>query len=201
MKDFVSFDLETTGTLSHLDDIVEIGAVRFRDGVMEDSFSQLVAIEGSIPEAASRVNGITDEMLKGQPPIQSVISEFTKFCGADVLVAHNAPFDFQFLLRVVQECHAPAPQGLILDTCQLARKSFPGMANYKLSTLCEYLKISSNNFHRAESDALFCGKLFVHILEKNSCSTKDIMPLIKLSGRAALKFPDNYLEGQMNFFD
>ena len=201
MKNFVSFDLETTGTLSHLDDIVEIGAVRFKNGKAEESFSRLVSIEGSIPEQASKVNGITDEMLKGEARIQEVLPLFFEFCGSDLMVAHNAPFDFQFLLRAVQEHRISPSSGLVFDTCQLARKSFLGLANYKLSTLCHYLKIEGNGFHRAQSDALYCGQLFVHILEKNTLSTEDWQTLAKLSGRTPLKFPEIFLEGQMALFD
>ena len=200
MQNFVSFDLETTGTLSHLDHIIEIGAVRFKEGKAVDSYQQLISIDTPIPEQASKVNGITDDMLKNKPSIQEILPLFADFCGSDLMVAHNAPFDFQFLLRAIEEHQSAAPRGLVLDSCQLARKTFPGLANYKLATLCDYLKIDSNNFHRAEADALSCGHLFLHILKRNSFSTEDIQPFIQLGGRSALKFPDSYLEGQMAFF-
>ena len=200
MQNFISFDLETTGTLSHMDHIVEIGAVRFKEGRVEDSFQSLVSIDIPMPEQASKVNGITDDMLKNQPSIQEILPDFAKFCGSDLMVAHNAPFDFQFLLRAIEEHQTTAPGGLVLDTCQLARKTFPGLTNYKLATLCNYLKIDSNNFHRAEADALSCAHLFLHILKKNSFSTEDVQPFAQLAGRTPLKFPDNYSEGQMAFF-
>ena len=201
VMNFVSFDIETTGTLSHLDRIVEVGAVRFSEGKVTGNFSQLISIDIPMPEQASAVNGITDEMLKNQPSIEEVLPLFSEFCSNSLLVAHNAPFDFQFLLRAIEENRSPAPRGLVLDTCQLARKSFPGLANYKLSTLCDYLKISSEGFHRAEADALYCGRLFLHILKKNSFSVDDVSKMIKLAGRNALQFPYSQLEGQLAFFD
>lgn len=199
--EFVSFDLETTGTLSHLDQIVEIGAVRFVNNEIQGTYQQLVSIDKPMPEQASAINGITDEMLKGQPSIEEVLPAFAEFCSNSLMVAHNAPFDFQFLLRAVEEHRSPVPRGVVLDTCQLARKSFPGLTNYKLSTLCSYLKIADSNFHRAEADAIHCGHLFIHILKKNSFSTSDVKEMVKLSGRNPLKFPYSQLEGQMVFFD
>ena len=166
MKNFISFDLETTGTLSHIDDIIEIAAIYFEDGRRRSSFQSLIFIDRPIPEAASRVNGITDEMLKNQPRIEKILPSFAEFCGDHLIVAHNAPFDFQFLLRAIQEHRTPAPRGVVLDTCQLARKTFPKLLNYKLSTCLEYLKVKGNGFHRAESDAFYCGQLFLAILQK-----------------------------------
>ena len=199
--DFVSFDLETTGTLSHLDQIVEIGAIRFEDGQAKETYQQLIGIDIPMPEQASKVNGITDEMLKGQSSIDEALPAFAEFCSDSLMVAHNAPFDFQFLLRAIEEHQSPAPRGMVLDTCQLARKTFSGLSNYKLSTLCDHLKINSNDFHRASADALYCGHLFIHILKKNNFSVQDVQKMVKLAGRNPLKFPDSYLEGQMAFFD
>jgi len=199
--EFVSFDLETTGTLSHLDHIVEIGAVRFVEGEVKETFQQLISIDIPMPEQATAVNGITDEMLKDQPPIPKVLNSFSEFCAQSLLVAHNAPFDFQFLLRAIEEHHSSAPRGPVLDTCQLARKSFPGLANYKLSTLCDYLKIDASGFHRAEADARHCGYLFIHILKKNSLIPQNVKKLAELSGRNPLKFPYSQMEGQLAFFN
>ena len=200
MREFVSFDLETTGTLSHADHIVEVAAVRFEDGKPGDIFQKLAGINIPMPEQATAVNGITDEMLAGQPPIKEILPKFADFCGRSLLVAHNAPFDFQFLTQAIEEFQQPAPQGLVLDTCQLSRKTFPGLVNYKLATLCDYLNISSTGFHRAEADALCCGQLFAKILEKVPFQ-EDVQKLIQFSGKPALQFPQIYREGQLSLFE
>ena len=198
--EFVSFDLETTGTLSHLDQIVELGAVRFKRGQAQESYQQLVSINSPIPKQASAINGITDDMLKGKPSIEKVLPDFARFCGDSLMVAHNAPFDFQFLLRAIEEHQTPAPRGPVFDTCQLARRSFPGLANYKLSTLCHYFNIESKDFHRAKADAAYCGQLFVHILKKNACNAYDIKTLSKIAERQPLKFPVFLQQDQLSLF-
>ena len=197
--DFISFDIETTGTLSHVDLIVEISAVKFIKGKPQDVFQSLVSIDKPMPIEASRVNGITDDMLKGQPSIEEVLPKFAFFCKADLLVAHNAIFDFQFLAKAIQEHQSPSPQGLILDTYSLARKVFPQALNYKLATLCEHLKIKTGSFHRAEADATACGELFKCILQK--LEGRDLKQIIQFSGRKALKFPQKILDKQLSFFN
>lgn len=187
---FVAFDLETTGTVPGVDRIVEIGAIRFRDGTVDAMFSTLVDPQIPIPPAASRVNGITDEMLRGQPRILDLLGPLTEFCGDDVLVAHNAPFDFQFLLADYQREEKPTPQGVVLDTCAISRKVYPGLANYKLSTLVEHLRLPSGGFHRAEADATFCGRLFENILKKVGAAAQiPVQNLILLTGKSELRFP------------
>lgn len=68
--DYVVFDIETTGLHPDSDQICEIAAIGVKDGLPQGTFSTLVAIEGAMPEAAGRVNGITDDMLKGAPAIE-----------------------------------------------------------------------------------------------------------------------------------
>ena len=50
-----------------------------------------------MPEAASKVNGISDDMLRKQPPMEAVLPDFLRFIGSGILVAHNAPFDVSFI--------------------------------------------------------------------------------------------------------
>ncbi|HVK61633.1 MAG TPA: 3'-5' exonuclease, partial [Bdellovibrionales bacterium] len=153
---FIAFDLETTGTLPGVDQIAEIGAVRFSEtGVPELIFATLVNPGISMPEAASRVNGITDQMLIGQPRITDVLDAFAEFCGNDPLVAHNAAFDAQFLIADIKKHETSSPRGIILDTLPIARKVYPGLANYKLGTLVQHLQIPAGQFHRAEEDASY----------------------------------------------
>lgn len=188
---FVSFDLETTGFISGVDRIVEIGAVRFNNGKADAVFSTLVDPEREIPEAASRVNGITNDMLVGKPTIDKLLNSFAEFCGEDIIVAHNAPFDFQFLAADITKYESQAPKGVVLDTCVMARKVFPGLPNYKLGTLVQHLDIPTTQFHRAEEDASYCGQLFAHIIKKMT-GGYDLPPienLVALSGKSELRFP------------
>lgn len=188
---FVSFDLETTGFVAGSDRIVEIGAVRYIDGEPEAIFSTLINPEREIPLGASQVNGITSEMCAGKPTIDKILAPFADFCGNDPLVAHNANFDFQFLLSDIVRLEAPAPKGVVLDTCNIARKMMPGLPNYKLGTLVQHLNIPSTQFHRAEEDAHYCGTLFIKLIQKmtGGLHLPPIENLVALSGKIELRFP------------
>lgn len=188
---FIAFDLETTGVVAGVDQIVEIGAVRFVDGQPESVFVTLVDPRRPIPPAASAVNGISDEMVQGQPVIEDLLEPFAAFCEDAPIVAHNASFDAQFLIADIKKHELPAPRGVVLDTLPISRKVFPGLPNYKLSTLTQHLKIQAAEFHRAQADAASCGFLFHEMLRRISVGGRapSIEQLINLTGRPELKFP------------
>ena len=171
--------------------IVEIGAVRFNNGTIEGVFSTLIDPLRSIPPGASNVNGITDDMVLGKPRIETVLTSFADFCEDLMLVAHNAPFDTQFLMSDIKKHEMPAPIGVILDTLPISRKVFPGLANYKLGTLVQHLKIPSAGFHRAEEDATYCGHLFIELIKRISVGGKpaQIENLVTLTGKPEMRFP------------
>lgn len=188
---FIAFDLETTGTVPGVDQIVEIGAVRFIDGQPEAIFATLIDPQRPIPPGASAVNKITDDMVRGKPLVESVLPSFAEFCGQDILVAHNAPFDAQFLIADIKRFETAAPTGIILDSLPIARKVFPGLPNYKLGTLIQHLKIPTTDFHRAEEDASYCGQLFFQMVKRISIGglPPQVGNLVALTGKPELRFP------------
>lgn len=188
---FIAFDLETTGTVAGVDKIVEIGAVRYIQGQPEATYSTLVNPQKSMPAGATAVNGITDDMLVGKPLIENLLDSFTEFCGDYPLVAHNAPFDTQFLKVDILKHEIAGPSGVVLDTLPISRKVFPGLANYKLGTLIQHLDLPAGQFHRAEEDASYCGSLFLEILKKIFHPGEEVVVdnLIALTGRPEYRFP------------
>lgn len=192
---FIAFDLETTGTLAGIDRIVEIGAVRFVNGKAEDIYSTLVDPEMPIPEGASRVNGITDDMVVDKPKIETCLESFTHFCGQDPLVAHNASFDFQFFLNDYRRYEFLAPSGVVFDTLSLAKRIIPGLNNYRLATIAKHLKLDFGTLHRAHEDAELCGKVFKLLMDRAlEGPYLDRKKVEALQGKACLKFP--YIEKQ-----
>lgn len=188
---FIAFDFETTGTVPGVDQIVEIGAVKFIDGKVDAVFSTLVDPQRLIPAGATAVNGITNEMVSGQPKLETLLDPFAEFCGSLPMVAHNASFDAQFLNAAVTKHETAAPKGVVIDTLVISRKVLPGMPNYKLGTLVQHLKIPNSEFHRAEADSIYAGKLFLELIKRISVGGKppEISQLISLTGKPEYRFP------------
>ena len=104
VPDYTVFDLETTGISANMDDIIEISAVKVKGGIVQDTFSTLVNPGRHIPAQATKVNGITDQMVSEAPLIREAMTEFLRFVGEDILVGHNIQsFDMKFIYREVEE--------------------------------------------------------------------------------------------------
>ena len=163
---YIAFDLETTGFLPGVEQITEIGAVKFENGKPISRFATLVNPQKPIPAEVVKVTGITDDMVKDSPLIEGLLTDFAEFCGDDLIIAHNAAFDVQFLTADINKYESPAPKGIVLDTLAIAKKVIPGLANYKLGTLVQHFEIKSTDFHRAEEDASYTGQLFWKLIQK-----------------------------------
>lgn len=161
---YVCFDLETTG-LSPVDDaIVEIGAVRVVDGLVTDRFHQLVNPNRSISSRASAVNHLTDDMVSASPFIYEVMPDFLSFVGSDVLVAHNARFDSQFIAQACLRYRFKYPKEYF-DSREFTF-FWPDLPNQKLATFLAAAGIENQVAHRALPDAESLAQLMIKSLNK-----------------------------------
>lgn len=167
---FIAFDVETTGLNATSDRIVELGAVCFENLVPVRAFGTLVNPGREIPPAASKVNHITNDMLKTSSGEDNVYREFIEFLGDAaygkvIMCAHNARFDFNFLSNTLSRLGINA-QFKYVDTLSLARRYIIGLKNYQQCTISACIGLNNDSAHRAESDAVICGKILCSILER-----------------------------------
>lgn len=160
---FCVIDVETTGLVARHDRITEIAAIRIeRLRISGVQFASLVNPECPIPPLITQLTGITDAMVKGAPPFRQVSHDLLKHMEGSVIVAHNAPFDMAFLREEFSRAQVFFSPSNILDTVSLARRVLPGLAQYKLTSLCQHLHIRPG-MHRAAGDALATAELFLHL--------------------------------------
>lgn len=162
-KEFIALDLETTGLDSFKDRIIEIGAVRFVDGKAEETFSTLAHPDVPISAQATRVNGITNEMVSDAPSELEAISKLIEFIGdalhgKTVMCAHNASFDFNFLRKALYRSRIHS-KIVYVDTLAASRSVIKGLDNYKQDTVLSHFHLSNSQVHRAQTDALCCGRI------------------------------------------
>ena len=156
---YTAIDLETTGMHSKNDRIIEIGAVKVRNGEEKEIFSQLVNPGRELTKEIVNLTGITDDMLKGKRRIESVLPEFIDFCGDDILLGHNVMFDYGFIKQNAANINIKWERSGI-DSLKIARKFLSSLESRKLDYLCSYYNIEDSNHHRALNGAIAASRLY-----------------------------------------
>ena len=177
----VAFDVETTGLDPDKEEVIELAGVKFtfekKDGKLITreigQYCSLVKPGKLIPDEATRINNITNQMVESAPDLKPVLSAFLRFCGlSSILVAHNASFDAAFLGKGIRKQGLVMPQTPIIDSLKLLRKIFPEYASHKLSEVARKLGDQTgmapnhSELHRATYDCQILKEVLCACLRK-----------------------------------
>ena len=158
---WVALDLETTGLSASDDEIIEIGAVKFRGNQLLDTFQTFVNPYRRLSDFIKSFTGITQPEVDRAPPLSAIASDLVSFVGRAPVLGHNLPFDLGFLEKKGVKISNPG-----CDTWDMAYVLFPGLPEYSLSRLSSWLDVEHLRPHRAVEDALATRDVFVELLVK-----------------------------------
>ena len=166
-RDYVCFDLETTGLLKDDPRITELGAVRVRNGRVSGTYGQLVNPGIPIPANVTRLTGIDDSMVAGSPTIAQALPGFLEFCGNDVLIGHNInQFDVPVIQLEAQRSGIKLRQYQTVDTLPLSQALCPGLKRYSVAALIKTFGIATTESHRAVDDAMQTAQIYEELRKR-----------------------------------
>ena len=159
-KTFCAIDTETTGLNCSKERVIEIGAVKFNNKGIIDTFSTLLNPQIDIPLYCTELTGITNELLKDAPYANEIIPKFRQFCNDSILIAHNAQFDLRFINAESERLKLTPLTNQAVDTLRLSRILLPLNQSWKQTNLANQFSIEVKSAHRAFDDARVCMELF-----------------------------------------
>ena len=168
----IVLDTETTGfKTSEGHRLVEIGCLELHNLIPTGKeFHVYINPERDMPEGAFKVHGLSIEFLSDKPLFAQVADDFLRFCGDDILVIHNAPFDMGFLNFELQKVGKPklkqsTANGGVIDTLTVARKRYPTGPN-SLDALCRRFGIDNSNrtLHGALLDSELLAEVYMELM-------------------------------------
>lgn len=196
-NNFISIDLETTGLSPVEDRIIEISAVYFNNQEPVATFNTLINPGVKIPSSASKINHITNKMIKNAPneqeaidSLMAFISESNGFSGK--FVAYNAKFDGKFLDATLHRLGVKN-RFEFFDCYKLAKEIFDNTENYKLTTIANELGLSTNGSHRATLDAENCGFVLIKSYEKMKQEKLNVFSLLSDYDKTVIEQVDSVL--------
>ncbi|MDF2535494.1 MAG: polC [Bacillales bacterium] len=163
---YVVFDIETTGLSAVYNTIIELAAVKIKNGEIIDKYESFSNPHHPLSSTTIELTGITDEMVENAPEVSEVLSEFKEWAGNAILVAHNASFDTGFLRVGYKKYDLGEFNSSCIDTLELSRALFPEFKNHRLNTLCKKFEINLTQHHRAIFDAEATAYLFLKMLKE-----------------------------------
>ncbi|RFB19027.1 PolC-type DNA polymerase III [Bacillus sp. HNG] len=170
---YVVFDVETTGLSAVYNTIIELAAVKVKNGEIIDRFESFANPHHRLSATTIDLTGITDDMVSSAPEVSEVLVKFKEWTGDAILVAHNASFDMGFLNVGYKKAGLEQATNPVIDTLELARFLYPDLKNHRLNTLCKKFDIELTQHHRAIYDAEATGFLAVKLLK--DAAEKEIM--------------------------
>ena len=190
---YTVFDFETTGLTILYEKIIEVSAVKVRNGMIIDSFTSLVNPEKDIHPSVIKLTGITNNDVAKARKRSEVISEFFEFIKGTILVAHNADFDLGHLYAALDEMNVSYTKFPAIDTLTMIKAMVPGRRSYGLDGLCKIYGVRLDNHHRALDDATATAECFIQMLNDvyklNITNHKDLNSLITPENVFTIPFP------------
>ncbi len=188
---YVVFDLETTGLYADKgDSIIEIGAVKMKNGKIIDTFDTFVNPNVKLSSEIISITGITDEMLNGAPNEEDAVKTFINWVGDYPMVAHNAKFDISFINSAYRKYSLGILNNTLIDTLGLSRYLESNERYHNLATLVIRYNIpwDEEKHHRANYDAEGTALILYKMLKKLSLNNINTMDELKRYRSIVLKY-------------
>ena len=195
-NNIVVFDVESTGTDTTRDEIIQIAAIKINSkGEKIDEFVKFLKTDKSVG-ASESVHGFSDEFLRenGEDKTKTLLN-FLDFIKGTVIVGHNVQYDINILTSELSRKDLPKPDFITFyDTLDLYRRFYPNLENHKLETISKFVNTKHAPNHNALYDILATGEILIHVIENN------VIPTAEKRKELMAKVPDRFkvLASDMN---
>ncbi len=166
--EMIFFDLETTSLSPLVSEIIEFGGVKVKDGNVIERLQIFIKPQKPISKFTTNLTGITNEMVENAISIKEALPKIITFFGDDIIVAHNATFDYSFLSSFYRRCGFGELKNPVIDSMKISWLVHPRAKNHRLGTLArnEFINYDEQIAHRADYDAEVLAKTFENLLQK-----------------------------------
>ena len=178
--EFCIVDIETNGSKIEKHQIIEIGAIKIKNGEIIDTYESLVKCS-EINRHITEITGIKVEDTQNAPALKEVMYEFKDFLGDAIFVAHDVKFDYNFISGSLVKIGLEPILNRTLCSLALAERTLTSY-RYALSYLNETFNLNPDAMHhRAMSDVLTTFGLFKLSLENCNENINNVEDLIRFS--------------------
>ncbi len=182
---FCIVDIETNGSKVDTHQIIEIAAIKYKNGEIIDEYESLVKAK-EINIHIQEITGITLKDTLDAPELKTVLYEFKEFLGDALFVAHDVKFDYRFISNSLVKFDLEPLLNRNLCSLALGQRTIVSF-KYGLAYLNETFCFNKEaTHHRAMSDVKTTLGLLKLSLSELDESIKNVEDLIKFSKTAKM---------------
>ncbi|MCV3743315.1 DNA polymerase III subunit alpha [Ureaplasma sp. ES3154-GEN] len=161
-REYIVFDLETTGLYPNYDEIIEFGGVLVKNGQVLERKQFFLKPTQPLKQTTINLTKITNDHVINAVDEKTGLKQMLDWFQDRILVAHNAiNFDINFINIRLNKYNLPPLKNMYIDTLMLSRSLNPGFRSHRLGAICKKNGISYEDdiAHRADYDA----EVLVHV--------------------------------------
>lgn len=182
---FCIVDIETNGSKIDKHQIIEIAAVKVKNGEIIDRYESLVYTKEINPHI-TQITGISAEDTKNAPALKDVLYKFKEFLGDSIFIAHDVKFDYKFISASLEKIGLEPLLNRALCSLDLAQRTVESY-RYALSYLNDTFHFNKEaTHHRAMSDVVTTYGLFKLSMSKLNEEIIYVEDLITFSKEAKM---------------
>lgn len=194
----VIFDTETTGLDVFENDIVQIAATKYNNGVAVEKLNILLHTDQDIPPMLGKIVNPLVEEYGNKPHIERSegLQRFVDFSKGCILIGHNVQYDYNILIN---NCKRNLPSvdiktefPIVFDTLKLARLVCPSFRSYKLKDLLTALNLEGENSHLADEDIIATYSVAEYCYNKAQTLKDSIIDFLSINSDFTFLFRQIY---------
>lgn len=179
VDNYCVLDIETTSLFVNTARIIEIAAIKVVNNKVVDEFSSLINPQCKIPEEATSINHITNDIVQNAPVLGDVIEDFLAFISDNIIVGYNVgAFDMNIINNRFRYWKGVELRNNCIDILDSVRANLKNkLNNCKLDTVSKYFGIDTFGNHRALKDCYLtknCYDELYNMFGNSAFSTKEI---------------------------
>lgn len=199
-KEYIVIDIETTGLFLGIDEIIEVGAIKYINGIEVSRFNELIKPEKKIGDFIEKKTKITNDMVKNARSEKEVLKDFIEFIGDSILVGQNVSFDINFLYDSIYKHFNKKLKNDFVDTLRITKLLLGNkLQNKTLIKIAEYYDINVEQLHRAIADIVITNEVYLKLKEDILLQYENVEKFInenkynrKVKSKVKIKTEENF---------
>lgn len=158
-ENYIVIDFEFNDNYEHIQDIIEVCALKYRNNKLIGEFYKLIKPKQSITDYIKKYVNLVDDDFTNCPKIEDVLDELLEFIKDEILIGSGLLSDIITLSDNMMIYKNKIIDNKYIDILDFAEKNIT-FAKHNQKSLAQFYEIDIKDEHRAKSDCIICNEIY-----------------------------------------